>query len=79
MSAKRRWNDLPVNTRRAIVIGATVDTALKAAALADLVRRPTWEVRGSKPVWAAALVVVNSAGILPIAYFAWGRQAQVAE
>jgi hypothetical protein len=36
-------------------------------------RRPSEEVRGSKPSWAAAIVLINSVGVVPIAYFAYGR------
>jgi hypothetical protein len=42
--------------------------------LIDLVRRPSEEVHGSKPLWATAIVLINSVGVVPIAYFANGRQ-----
>ncbi len=47
---------------------------MKIAALVDLVRRPASEVHGSKVRWAVAVIVVNSAGLLPASYFAFGRQ-----
>ncbi|HET8603507.1 MAG TPA: hypothetical protein VFM09_06225 [Marmoricola sp.] len=72
--AKRRWSDLSERTRRLIVLTGAVEGALKAAALVDLRRRPAEEVRGSKKVWAVAIVLVNSAGALPIGYFALGRR-----
>ncbi|MBZ5740282.1 hypothetical protein [Nocardioides mangrovi] len=71
--ARKRWDELSPRVRRAIVVGATVDGLLKTAALVDLARRPAAEVRGSKRVWGVALVVVNSAGMLPVAYFLRGR------
>jgi hypothetical protein len=72
--AKKRWSDLSPGTRRFIVVGGTFEAVLKAAALVDLARRPAKEVRGSKLRWAAAIVLVNSVGAVPIAYFAWGRR-----
>lgn len=47
---------------------------LKIAALVDLVRRPAEQVRGRKWVWAVAVVVVNSVGAVPLAYFLRGRR-----
>lgn len=72
--AKKRWSDLSQRSRRLIMIGGAVEGALKTAALADLVRRPSDRVHGPKPLWAAAIVLVNSAGAVPIAYFAYGRR-----
>lgn len=69
----KHWNDLSTTTRRLVVAGAVVDTSLKAAALVDLARRPAVEVRGSKGLWATAITVVNSVGLLPLAYFVFGR------
>jgi hypothetical protein len=31
-------------------------------------------VRGSKPRWAAAILIINSFGAVPIGYFAVGRR-----
>ena len=69
-----KWGDLSPRTRRLLIIGAAVETSLKAAALVDLKRRPAGEIRGSKWMWVPALTVVNSAGMAPLAYFLWGRQ-----
>ena len=52
----------------------TVEGLLKVAALVDLTRRPASEVRGSKRAWATAIVLVNSAGVLPVVYFRRGRR-----
>ena len=75
--AQKRWSDLSPRSRRLVVFGATVEGALKVAALVDLVRRPADGVRGPKPAWAAALVLVNSVGAVPLVYFAYGRRKQV--
>lgn len=71
----QRWNDLSPRTRRLIIAGGTVEAALKVAALVDLARRPSSQVRGSKLRWATAIIVVNSLGVVPIAYFVRGRRA----
>ncbi|MGI8682767.1 MAG: hypothetical protein ACR2JO_11710 [Mycobacteriales bacterium] len=70
--AKKRWSDLTPGSRRLIMIGGAIEGVLKTAALVDLVHRPTEEVRGSKPLWAAAIVLINSVGVVPITYFAYG-------
>jgi hypothetical protein len=69
----RRWNDLSPRSRRLILIGGALEGLLKIAALVDLARRPSAEVRGSKPRWAAAIVLTNSLGVVPVAYFVYGR------
>lgn len=58
-----------------IVAIAMVDLGLRAWALADVATRPQDQVRGPKAAWAIALAVVNSVGLLPTAYLAWGRHA----
>jgi hypothetical protein len=70
----RRWSDLSRNQRRLVLVGAALEGVLKAAALADLRSRPAAQVRGPKWAWAAALVVVGSAGVLPLVYFLVGRR-----
>ncbi len=74
MTPKKRWNDLSPRTQRLIILGATVEGTLKVAALLDLVRRPNNQVRGSKPLWATAIVLVNSVGAVPLGYFMFGRR-----
>jgi hypothetical protein len=73
---KRRWSELSERTRRLIILGAAFEGVLKVLALIDLKRRPAAEIRGSKAKWAAAVVLVNSVGTLPIAYFLCGRRAR---
>ncbi|TFV90587.1 PLD nuclease N-terminal domain-containing protein [Blastococcus sp. CT_GayMR16] len=70
----RRWRDLSERNRRLIVLGSVVEGLLKIAALADLRRRPAVQIRGSKWVWATVVVLVNSVGGAPLAYFLFGRR-----
>jgi hypothetical protein len=72
--ARGKWSDLSKPTQRLIIVGAAVETSLKAVALIDLKRRPATEVRGSKWMWVPALTVLNSAGLAPLAYFVFGRR-----
>jgi hypothetical protein len=58
-----------------VVSASTIEAALKIAALIDLARRPAATVRGSKAAWAASISLVNSLGVVPIAYFLWGRRS----
>ncbi|GAB1646355.1 hypothetical protein [Krasilnikovia sp. MM14-A1259] len=68
----RRWNELSQRQRRYIIVAAAFESALKAAMLIDLKRRRPDQVRGPKWLWASS-VLVNSAGIVPAAYFIVGR------
>jgi hypothetical protein len=72
--AKRRWSDLSPRTRRLIVAGAAAEGSLKLAALIDIKRRPASQIRGSKWLWATAVVLINSFGGAPLLYFAFGRR-----
>lgn len=73
---RKKWQELSPRTRRLIIVGGVFEGVLKLAALVDLARRPAAEVRGTKVRWALAIVLTNSLGALPIAYFAWGRRAR---
>jgi len=72
----RWWSDLSDRNRRLLITVAVADGALRVAALIDIKRRPASQIRGPKRVWAAAVAVVNSAGVLPISYFVFGRRRQ---
>lgn len=74
MSRKKRWDALSPRTRKLVLVVGAIEAVLKVAALIDLARRPAEEVRGAKSKWATAIVVVNSAGALPLYYFARGRR-----
>jgi hypothetical protein len=54
-----------------IMVAGVIQVFLAAAALLDLRRRPSDQVRGSKKLWAAA-AFVNFVG--PLAYFVFGRR-----
>ncbi len=73
--AHARWLTLSPRTRRVVVALASIEGALKVVALIDLARRPSAQVRGPKVLWAAAIVLVNSAGALPLAYLTRARLA----
>jgi len=70
----RQWSDLSENTRRLIIAAGVADGVLRVAALIDIIRRPASQIRGRKPVWAVAVTIVSSAGLLPISYFVFGRR-----
>jgi hypothetical protein len=70
----KRWQDLSSRQRKLIVTAGVVELALRVAMLLDLKRRPETQVRGSKRWWALA-GLVNSAGIIPLAYFLVGRRS----
>jgi hypothetical protein len=74
--AKKRWHDLSPRTRQIIVAAAAIEGALKVAALVDLKQRPAEQVHGSKMTWAATIILVNSGGAVPVAYFLKGRRRQ---
>ena len=74
MELGRRWSDLSERSRRLIIVAAVVDGMLKLAALNDLRKRPAGEIRGRKWVWATVVVLANSAGVVPLAYFRFGRR-----
>ncbi len=74
--AARKWSDLSVRSRRLIIAAAAAEGILKTAALIDIKRRPASQIRGSKWIWAPVVVVVNSFGAAPLAYFVFGRRRQ---
>jgi hypothetical protein len=74
MAAKRQWSDLSRRSRRLIIVAAVAEASLKTAALIDIKRRPASQIRGSKWIWAATVVLVNSFGGAPLSYFAFGRR-----
>lgn len=74
--AARKWSDLSTRSRRLIIAGAVAEGILKTAALIDIKRRPASQIRGSKSIWAPVVIVVNSFGGAPLAYFIFGRRRQ---
>ena len=74
MADRRRWSDLSEGTRRLILVTAVAESILKGAALIDIKRRPSDQIRGPKWLWVPVVAVVNSLGIVPISYFVFGRR-----
>jgi hypothetical protein len=72
----QRWSDLSERNRKLIIAAGIVDVTLRIAALIDIKRRPASQIRGRKGLWAAVVAVVNSAGVLPVSYFLFGRRRQ---
>jgi len=70
----RRWGDLSERNRKVIIAIAIGEAVLKTAVLIDIRRRPASQIRGSKRLWIVAAVLVNSAGVGPLSYFAFGRR-----
>jgi hypothetical protein len=68
-----KWTDLSPAARRLLVSAAVAEAGLKAAALIDIKRRPSGEIRGPKWLWASSMII-NSAGAIPISYFVFGRR-----
>jgi len=69
-----RWSDLSESNRRLIIAAAIGEAVLKTAVIIDIRRRPASQIRGSKRMWIIAAVLVNSAGVGPLSYFAFGRR-----
>jgi hypothetical protein len=71
------WSNLSPRARLLLAGSAVAETTLKVAVLLDLRRRPASQVRGPKWLWASSMIV-NSAGLIPISYFAFGRRSAAA-
>ena len=74
MATRKQWSDLSPRTRRLLSVTAVIEGILKLAVLIDIKRRPASQIRGPKWLWATAVTVVSSAGVLPISYFVFGRR-----
>ena len=72
--AVQRWSDLSERTRKMIIVAGVFEGSLKIAALVDMKRRPADQIRGKKWIWAPVVLLVNSFGLAPIAYFVFGRR-----
>jgi hypothetical protein len=75
-AARRRWNALSQRSRILLITAAAADGALRVAALIDIQRRPASQIRGRKGMWAAAVALVSSAGVVPVSYFVFGRRRE---
>jgi hypothetical protein len=74
MAATKRWSELDPRARGLVSVATVAEGILKLAVLIDLKRRPASQIRGPKWLWATAVTVVSSGGILPISYFVFGRR-----
>lgn len=72
MVTKKKWSEMSGAERAGALTVGSIELALTAAALADLVTRPAEQVRGGKWPWALGIFVQP---IGPIAYLVWGRHA----
>lgn len=74
MIARKKWSELSSRNRRLLAVAGVVEVVLLAAALFDIKRRPSEQIRGPKWMWSS-LAFVNIVG--PLAYFAFGRREAV--
>lgn len=74
MANRRRWSDLSEGSRRLIIVTAVAESILKGAAIIDIKRRPADQIRGPKWLWVPVIALVNSAGVVPVSYFLFGRR-----
>jgi Phospholipase_D-nuclease N-terminal len=74
-----RWSDLSERSRKLIITAAIGEAVLKTAVLIDIRRRPASQIRGSKRMWIIAAVLVNSAGVGSLSYFAFGRRRRAGD
>ncbi len=63
--AKKTWAEMSNGQRTAVLTVASIEMALTATALVDLIRRPAEQVHGRKALWAMGLFVQP---VGPIAY-----------
>ena len=75
-AARRRWSALSKRTRILLITAAAADGALRVVALIDIQRRPASQIRGRKGMWAAAVALVSSAGVVPVSYFVFGQRRE---
>ena len=75
-AARRRWSNLSKRTRILLITTAVADGALRVAALIDIQHRPASQIRGRKGMWAAAVALVSSAGVVPVSYFVFGQRRE---
>jgi len=71
LSKLKRWSELSLEQRVAIVFGAIVELVLTSIALGDLAKRPAVEVRGPKALWFLGCFIQP---IGPVLYLRVGRR-----
>jgi hypothetical protein len=67
----KKWSEMSSGQRSVVVAASAVELVLTGVALVDLYRRPAFQVRGPKPLWAVACFVQP---VGPIAYLVAGRR-----
>lgn len=70
---RKGWHDLSPKQRKGIVL-AIAEVVMTTIAVADLVRRPAGQLRGTKPFWFATLAVQPFG---PILYLIAGRRRPI--
>ena len=70
------WRELTPRQRQAMMVRGSLQLAVLSAAIYDLRRRPTSQIRGPKLLWAA-ICLGNYLGVGPLAYFLLGRRQPV--
>ena len=73
---RKKWSDLTPTQQRLVVALSVVEVVVTTVAVADLVRRPAAQVRGSKAVWAVGMLVQP---VGPLAYLGFGRLPDAAD
>ncbi|NJP04352.1 MAG: PLDc_N domain-containing protein [Chloroflexaceae bacterium] len=68
---RKRWEELSTKQKGFILLLGVVQVTLLLAALADLRKRPSSQIKGSKRLWNL-VVFINFVG--PLAYFLFGRK-----
>jgi hypothetical protein len=73
MGSNKWGSDLKAREKAPCVVQEIVQMTLLVAALTDIQRRPTEEIKASKWVWSV-VAFANFMSIGPIAYFAFGTK-----
>jgi hypothetical protein len=63
MGSNKRWSDLTARQKAPLVVQEIVQRTLLVAALTDIHRRPTEEIKGSKWVWSVAAFATSWASV----------------
>jgi Phospholipase_D-nuclease N-terminal len=69
--AKKKWSDLSASQQLMIYVAGAAESVLTIAAVRDIARRPSRQVRGPKVAWVLAFFVQPFG---PLGYFAVGRR-----
>ena len=67
----KKWSDFSPPQQMLVILSGILQLSLFAAAVYDILKRPTDQIKRSKPFWLA-VSLVNFIG--PISYFLFGRR-----